>query len=268
MSIHPTAVIARTVELDANVTVGPYCVLEGQVRIAGGCRLFHNVFVTGWTQIESDCELHPGVIVGHSPQYLKYKGDRSFCRIGKGAILREYVTVHRGTVPESETVVGESCFLLGGSHVAHNCKLGKGVTLVNGVLLAGHVQVHDGATLGGAAVVHQFVRIGERAMVMGNSRIQMDVPPFAMVDEDGRVCGLNRIGMRRAGMSHAQLDELRKAYRILYGSQLPFREAITRLSHEVTGDAGRTLLNFLQADSRRCITGRSRRAVAQSPSGD
>ncbi|MBI1826978.1 MAG: acyl-ACP--UDP-N-acetylglucosamine O-acyltransferase [Planctomycetes bacterium] len=264
MSIHPTAIIERTVELDSNVTVGPYCVLEGNVQIASGCRLAHNVYVTGWTHIDADCELNTGVIVGHTPQDLKYKGERSYCRIGKGTILREYVTVHRGTLPESETVIGENCFLLGGSHVAHNCKLGKGVTLVNGALLAGHVEIRDGATLGGGALVHQFVRIGECVMITGNARVPMDVPPFAMVDPDGRVCGLNRIGMRRAGISPEQLDELRKAYRILYGSQLSFREAIDRLSREATGDAGRTLLNFLQADSRRGITGRSRRTTSAS----
>lgn len=258
MSIHRTAIVDPKADVDPSAEVGPYCVIDGNVKIASGCRLYHNVFVTGWTQIEPDCELHPGVIVGHAPQDIKYKGERTYCRIGARTLLREYATVHRGTMPESETVVGPDCFLLGGSHVGHNCRLGSGVTLINNVLLAGHVEVHEGATLGGAAAVHQFVRIGERSMVGGNARVSMDVPPFALVDVDGRVVGLNRVGMRRAGMAHADLVELRAAYRILYGSNLPFQAAINRVALQANGDAVKKLVAFLRGPSRRGITGAAR----------
>ncbi|MBI4716456.1 MAG: acyl-ACP--UDP-N-acetylglucosamine O-acyltransferase [Planctomycetes bacterium] len=266
MSIHPTALVDGKAELDADVEVGPYCVIDGHVRIAAGCRLHHGVYVTGWTELGPACVLHPGVIVGHEPQDVKYHGERSYCRIGRRTVLREHVTIHRGTIPDSETVVGEECFLLAGSHVAHNCRLGRGVTLINNVLLAGHVSIEDRATLGGGAVVHQFVRIGELTMIPGNGRVSMDVPPFAMLDFVGRVVGLNRVGMRRAGMTGEERDEIRALYRTLYGSSLPFREAVDRASVQAQTPAGRRLIAFLREESRRGIAGASHGA-SRTPAG-
>jgi UDP-N-acetylglucosamine acyltransferase len=259
LAIHPTAVIDRRAEIDGNVEVGPFCVIEGHVRVAAGCRLYQHVYLTGWTQIGESCVLHPGVIVGHEPQDTKYRGERSYCRIGARTILREYVTIHRGTIPDSETVVGDDCFLLAGGHVAHNCTIGSGVTLINNVLLGGHVRVDDRATLGGGAGIHQFVRIGELAMIAGTARVVMDVPPFALIDTEGRVAGLNRIGLRRAGMSHEDLRDVREAYRVLYASGLSFTEAVERLAGGGSCSAARQrLVRFLQANSRRGVAGRSR----------
>ena len=215
MPIHPTAIIHPKAELDSTADVGPYCIIEGHVRVASGCRLHQGVYLTGWTQIGEDCELHPGVVVGHEPQDIKYKGERSYCRVGRGTILREYVTIHRGTIPDSETVVGEDCFLLVGSHVGHNCTVGDGVTLINDVLLAGHVEIGNRATIGGGAGIHQFVRIGELAMFAGNARVIQDIVPFALVGPEGRVAGLNRIGLRRAGISRDEVHDIRMAYRLL-----------------------------------------------------
>jgi len=233
-------------------------VIDAHVQIASGCRLYHNVYLTGWTQIGEDCELHPGVIVGHAPQDIKYAGQRTYCRIGRGTILREYVTVHRGTEPESETVVGEDCFILAGSHVGHNCRVGRGVTLINNTLLGGHVTVEDRATLGGAAGIHQFVRIGELAMVAGCARVVMDVVPFALADTDGRVAGINRVGLRRAGMPREHVLEIREAYRTLFALGLPFREAVEKLANDVKTPPGLRLLKFLQCESRKGIAGRPR----------
>ena len=259
MSIHPSAIIDRQAEIDSNVAIGANCVIDAGVRIRSGCRLYHNVYVTGWTEIGSDCELHPGVIVGHIPQDTKYTGAKSYCRIGRGTVLREYVTVHRGTVPESETVVGEECFLLGGSHVGHNCTVADRVTLINHVLLGGHVQVGPRVTMGGAAAVHQFVRVGELAMIAAVGRVVMDVPPFALTEPTGRIAGLNRVGMRRAGMSREEMDDVRNAYRILLGRETFFRAAVERLGGEVKTPAGRRLLAFLQQESKRGVAGSSRR---------
>lgn len=265
MSIHPSAVIDPKAELDSSVRVGPYCVIDGHVRIAAGCRLYHGVYVTGWTQIDEDCELHPGVIVGHEPQDKKYQGQRSYCRVGRGTILREYVTIHRGTTEESETVVGEGCYLLGGSHVAHNCEVGNRVTLINSVLLGGHVRVGEGATFGGGAVIHQFVRVGALAMIAGNARITMDVLPFALTDFEGRVAGLNRIGLRRAGMAREDIAEVREVFRILFRSGLPFSDAVGRLDRTSGSEVRDRIVAFLQEKSARGVAGRSRRLPRQAP---
>ncbi len=259
MAIHPTAIIDSAAELDSSVDVGPFCVIDGNVRVAAGCRLYQGVYLTGWTEIGEGCELHPGVIVGHAPQDIKYGGERSYCRVGRGTILREYVTIHRGTIPDSETIVGEDCFLLAGAHVAHNCRVGNRVTLINNVLLAGHVQVGDGATLGGGAGVHQFVRIGELVMIPGAGRVGQDVLPFALLDTQGHVAGLNRIGMRRAGMSREHMQQVREAYRLLFSLGLSLPNAVDRLAEEPPSPPRERLLAFLRGESKQGLAGRVRR---------
>ena len=265
MAIHPTAIIDSKAEIDGSVEIGPYCVIEANVRVASGCRLYQNVYLTGWTTIEKDCVLHPGVIVGHEPQDVGFPGGRSFCRIGRGTILRENVTVHRGTKPESETVVGEDCFLLGGAHVAHNCVLGNRVTMINNVLLAGYAEIGEGATLGGAAMVHQFVRVGALAMITGNASVRMDIPPYAMVTAEGRVAGLNRVGLRRAGVSTEHSAAIREAYRIIYADGITTLDAAERIAALGDAPALITLAAFLRSESRRGLAGRSRSRVENEP---
>lgn len=258
MPIHPTAIIDPRARIDSSAKIGPFCVIEGEVEIGPRTRLMQGVYVTGWTTIGPDCEIHPHVILGHAPQDIKYHGERSFCRIGSGCIIRENVSVHRGTIPDSETVVGDSCFLLGGSHVGHNCRVGNKVTLINNVLLAGHVTVEDKVTIGGAAAIHQFVRIGELTMVAGLARVVMDIPPFALTDSLGRVAGLNRVGLRRNEYSRDDVAALREAYRVLYSGQGDFRLAVQKLESHASTPATRKLVQFLTAESKRGIVGRSR----------
>ena len=270
MAIHPTAIIDPKAEIDGSVEIGPFCVIDGDVRIAAGCRLYQNVYVTGWTTIDENCVLHPGVIVGHEPQDVGFGGGRSSCRIGRGTILRENVSVHRGTKPDTDTVIGEECFLLGGAHVAHNCVLGDRVTMINNVLLAGYVEIGDGVTLGGAAMVHQFVRIGALAMIAGNARVRLDIPPFAITTLEGYVAGLNRVGLRRAGMSRDDVAAIRDAYRAIYNEGGTPQEAAQRVAALGESPQHRTLVDFLDAESRRGLAGRSRRRatspeIAESP---
>ncbi len=261
MAIHPTAIVNPKAEIDPTVEIGPFCVIDAHVRMGPRCRLCHGVYLTGWTEIGEGCVIHPGAIIGHEPQDVKYQGERSFCRIGRETIVREYVTIHRGTIPESETRVGERCFLLAGSHVAHNCTVGDQVTLINGVLLAGHVEVGDRVTMGGGAAVHQFVRIGELAMIAGNASVTMDVVPFSLVDRDGRVLGLNRVGLRRAELSRDEVREIRELYRVLFGSKLAFREAADRATTLAETAAGRRIAEFLRTTSRRGFAGPARGLV-------
>lgn len=258
MPIHPTAIVDARARIDAGAHIGPYCIVDGDAEIRAGCKLLHSVYVTGWTTIGPDCEIHPHAIIGHAPQDIKYHGERSYCRIGRGCIIRENASIHRGTIPDSETVVGEGCFLLGGAHVGHNCRVGNKVTLINNVLLAGHVTVEDCVTIGGATAVHQFVRIGELAMVAGGARVVMDVPPFALTDPQGRVAGLNRVGLRRNEYGRDELNALRDAYRTLYGGRAEFRDSVRKLAEQATTPATQKLLRFIDSPTRRGIVGRSR----------
>ncbi|MGD2110075.1 MAG: acyl-ACP--UDP-N-acetylglucosamine O-acyltransferase [Phycisphaerae bacterium] len=268
MAIHPTAIIDPKAELDSTVEVGPYCVIEGHVRVAARCRLYQGVYLTGWTTIGEDSILHPFVIVGHEPQDVKYKGQRTFCRIGRRAVLREHVTVHRGTIPDSETMVGDDCFLLAGCHVAHNCVVGDNVTLINNVLLAGHVEVADRVTMGGSSVAHQFVRIGELAMLAGKARVTQDILPFALVAPGGRIAGLNRVGLRRAGLTREEFNDIRLAYRILFASGLSLPDAIERMAREVRTEPGKGIVQFLRHTGPRGLAGRDRRQPTSAPAAD
>jgi UDP-N-acetylglucosamine acyltransferase len=263
--IHPTSIIHPKADLDATVEVGPFCVIDEHVRIDAGCRLMHNVYVTGWTHIEEGCILHPGVIVGHSPQDVKYAGQRTYCRIGARTVLREYVTIHRGTDPESATNVGCDCFLLASSHVGHNCVLGDHVTIINAALLGGHVYVGERAMIGGAVGIHQFVRIGSLAMLAGTARVVQDVLPCALTDERGHIAGVNTVGLRRAGLPPGDIREVRTLFRILLGAGL--FETRLALARDVARTAtGARILAFLQEPSRRTLAGRSRhRSRATDP---
>ncbi len=257
MAIHPTAIVDSKAEIHESVEIGPYCVIDANVKVHAGCKLEQNVYLTGWTEIGENCVIHPGVIIGHEPQDVKYSGERTYCCIGKNNVFREYVTIHRGTVPESETRVGDDCFLLANSHVAHNCMVGNNVTMINGVLLAGHVEIGDRVTVGGGAGVHQFSRIGDLAMIAGMAAVRMDVVPYALVDEDGRIAGLNRVGLKRAGLAAGEVLDIRRAYRVLFGKTANFAQACEELAAKVTTSAGRKIAEFVARDSRRGFAGRS-----------
>lgn len=260
MSIHGSAVIDARAELDNDVDVGPYAVIDGPVRVHGGTRIGAHAVLMGWTEIGPKCAIHSFACVGDVPQDWAYAGARSFCQIGGGTVIREGATVHRGTAPESTTRVGERCLLMANAHVGHNCQIADDVVLVNGTLLAGHVSIGPRAFISGLAGIHQFVRIGELAMIGGLVKIGMDVPPFFTVDGNPEACtGVNVIGLRRAGLAPPEREELRAAYRLLYRSGRPFRAAVDELAGVVRTDPGRRLVEFLRADSKRGILAGSAR---------
>ncbi len=251
MPIHPTAIIDPEAMIDPSAEIGPYVVIEGPVRIGADTRVRSHVFLAGWTEIGQRCDIHPFAVIGHLPQDFHFEGGRSFCKIGDDVVIREHVTIHRGTQPESTTEVGDRCFLLTHAHVAHNCRLGRGVTMINGSAVAGHVTVDDGATIGVCTLVHQFVRIGRLAFLAGQGRIGMDVPPFMTAFGASTIVHHNLVGLRRAGFSAEELREIRQAFRTLYRSGLPFSKAVERLAETVKTGPGRELVAFLRSESRR-----------------
>lgn len=260
MQIHPTAIVDPGAELADDVVIGPWCVIEKHVRVASGVRLYHNVYLTGWTEIGEDCVIHPGAIVGHEPQDLKHTADmRSFCRVGPRTIIRENATIHRGTEPDSETRIGADCFLMGNIHIAHNCQIGDRVIMTNNVALAGHVQIEDRVTIGGGTVIHQFVRVGELVMIRGGAALGMDIIPFSIADRFGKVSGLNTIGLRRAEVSSEARKELQRALHTLYDLKLgSFEQRVARLASTAESPVARQLVAFLKSESKRGFAGRRR----------
>ena len=215
--IHPTAIVSPQAELDSTVEVGPHAIIEGQVKIGAGTRVWANAYITGHTEIGRDNQIHMGAVIGHEPQDLKFdRSMRSYLRIGDRNVFREYCTVHRGTEPESATVIGNECFLMGLSHVGHNCVLGNGVIICNCALVAGHVHIGDRAFVSGGVVIHQFTRVGRLAMFSGNARVSMDVPPFTLAAERNEIHALNLVGLRRAKIPAPAIRELKQLFQLFY----------------------------------------------------
>ncbi len=238
-SIHPTAIVSPDAELGDGVEVGPYAVIEKDVSVGSGTRLHSHVVVKRYTRIGSGCEIHTGVIIGDVPQDRNFEPCRSWVVIGDGSILRECVTIHRGTTEENCTRVGKNCFLMAFSHVAHDCVLGDNVILANGALVAGHVQIGDGAFISGNCLLHQFVRIGRLAMLGGGAGVSKDVPPFCLVAPlcVNRVAGLNMVGLRRAGVSVRSRIALEHAFRRIFCSGRNLRSAASEFVDRDDEDA-------------------------------
>ncbi|MBK8914917.1 MAG: acyl-ACP--UDP-N-acetylglucosamine O-acyltransferase [Phycisphaerales bacterium] len=252
MAIHPTAIIDPTAEVSREAEVGPYCIIERGVRIGERVRLIAHVYVGEGTTIDPRVEIHPFATVGQPPQDLAFSGEPTFTRIGEETIIREHVSIHRGTMPGSITTVGRRCFLMACSHIAHNCTVGDDVKMANGALLAGHVSVGDKAFIAGNTAIHQFVRVGELAMISG-VRVTNDVVPFMILGPMG-VVGPNVVGLRRAGCSPEERKEIREGYRTLFRSGISFRTAVEQVAARVTTEPGRRLAAFVLAPSKRGYT--------------
>lgn len=264
MAIHPTAIVDRRAELDPSVEVGAYAVIAADVRVGAGTRIYPHAYISEGTTLGQRCQVHPFAVVGHHPQDLKWQQQPSYTQIGDETIIREGAQVHRGTMPESTTIVGRRVYLMATGHVGHNCVIGDDVIIANAGLVSGHVEIGPRAFVSGCAVIHQFVRIGELAMIGGGVRVSTDVPPFMLVTPDG-LAGTNVVGLHRAGFTAQQRQELRQAYKTLFRSGLPFARALAQVAETVQTDAGRRLVEFLRTPSRRGIMrfrGRGRQSAA------
>ena len=234
-SIYTTAVIDPRARLAEGVTIGAYSVVGPEVELGSGVELGHHVVLEGRVIVGARTRIGHGSIIGAPPQDLKYKpGTPSGVRIGEDTVVREYVTVHRATIPEGWTEVGNSTLLMSMSHVAHDCKIGNHVIIVNYAGLTGHVQVGDRATVSGLSGIHPFVRIGAYAYVGGCSKVIQDVPPFVIVDgAPATARSVNVIGLRRGGVGAEDRRQIQAAFRILYRSGLSPVTAIRRIRAEI-----------------------------------
>lgn len=210
-----------------------------------------HAYLTGWTEIGADNEIHPGAVLGDAPQDKAYKGAETYLKIGERNIFREYVQVHRGTIPASSTIVGDDNFLMANSHVGHNCKLGNQIVIANGALLGGYVEVGNSVFISGNCVVHQFVRIGDYALMRGLSGTSRDVPPYAIVDWQHTVRGVNVVGLKRAGFDDRRVRELRAAFRALFRKGRNLSLAIKEIEERGrANDDVLALLEFIKSSKR------------------
>jgi UDP-N-acetylglucosamine acyltransferase len=232
--IHPTAIVERGAELGPGVVVGPYAYIGPRVVIGEGTRIGLHAIIEGRATIGPRCQIHHGAAIGNIPQDLKFRSVPTYVTIGMETTVREYATIHAATEEGETTVVGDRVLLMAYTHVAHNCRIGNQVILANAVNLAGHVRVDDYAILGGLTPVHQFVSIGTHAFIGGGSRVPQDVPPYVKAAGNPlRACGLNSVGMERRGIGADVRLELKRAYRILYRSQLNVSQALDRILGEL-----------------------------------
>ena len=248
--IHPTAIVAPSAKLDPTVEVGPYAIIDGSVEVGPGCVIGPHVYLTGLTSVGSRNRFFAGCVIGEAPQDLKYQGTPTRLRIGDDNVFREHVTVHRSTKVGEETVIGSENFLMAHCHVAHNCRVGDQVIIANGALLGGHVSVADRAFISGNCLVHQFVRVGTLALMQGGSAISKDLPPYTVARGDNGICGLNTVGLRRAGMPAAERLELRQLYHALFRTRANRRAAIAAARTQFTSPSCVTLLEFLRGAKR------------------
>ena len=257
MPVDPSALVAPTARVHAKAQVGPqavigeYAIVEEDVVIGPYCRLEPYVYVKRWTTLGERNEISAGTVLGTDPLDKNFTGERSYLRIGDGNIIREHYTISRGTQPESVTEIGGRNYIMTSGHIAHNCKIGNNCVIASCALVAGHVEVEDQAFISGGVVIHQFSKIGRLAMIGGNSRVNSDVPPFFLYsDFNVAPKGLNLVGLRRAGVSKAEIDALKRAYRILYRSGFKLEEALARIDAELDTEQTRHLAAFIRASKR------------------
>jgi UDP-N-acetylglucosamine acyltransferase len=245
--------------------VGPYAVIDEGVELGPGCVVGPYVYLTGLTIIGSKNQFFAGCVIGEAPQDLKYAGAPTRLRIGDENIFREQVTVHRSNKTAGETVIGANNFLMQHSHVAHDCVLHDQIILGGGALMAGHVTIEDRAFISGNCLLHQFVTVGTLSLMQGGSAISKDLPPFTVARGTNRICGLNTIGLRRAGISPGDRLELKKLYRTLFRDALNLRSALTAARKKFSSAPAQLLLDFIASSKRGvCAEGSAIAAEAET----
>lgn len=251
--IHPTAIIDPSAEIDSRVTIGPYVIVKSDVRIGAGTTIGSYTTIEKYVSIGEDCQIFQYAAIGGAPQDLKFHGEKSYLTIGRGSIIREFVTINRGTEAGGGiTEVGEENYLMAYTHIAHDCKTGRQVILANNSTLAGHIEIGDHATIGGLVAIHQFVKIGDYAYIGGKSAVVKDIPPYVIAAGDrASLHGLNNVGLKRHRFSNFTLGELKKAYRIFFRIGLTVKQASERVKAEVEQiPEVRNLTDFIVNSSR------------------
>ncbi|MBS0000951.1 MAG: acyl-ACP--UDP-N-acetylglucosamine O-acyltransferase [Cyclobacteriaceae bacterium] len=249
--IHPEAKIAD------NVVIEPFACIHKNVMIDEGTWIGSHVTIMEGARIGKNCKVFPGSVISGIPQDLKFAGENTTVEIGDNTIIREFVTISRGTINRSKTVIGKNCLLMAYVHVAHDCVLGDNCILVNAVQVAGHVRIDDWAIIGGSTSIHQFVKIGSHVMVAGGSLVRKDVPPFTKAAREPlSYSGINSIGLRRRGYSNEKINEIQEIYRHVYLKGLNNSKALDVLELEMPASRERDeIINFIRTSDRGIMKG-------------
>lgn len=256
--IDPRADVNPKAEIGNDVTIRAFAVVEAGAVIGDGTSVAHHALIASGARIGKNCEIHHGAVIGHVPQDLKYKNEPTTCELGDRNVIREYATLHRGTVETGRTIIGNDNLLMGYVHIAHDCVLGNNIIMSNAAMVAGHVHIDDFAIIGGITPVHQFVRIGAHTMIGGGLRVPKDVPPYVRAAGEPLVfAGLNSIGLRRRGFSAETIAALDTAYTILYNSGLNVSQAVARITADASLMAKpeiQYVVKFIRESKRGIIT--------------
>lgn len=250
--IHPNA------RIGGNVKIGAFTSIEEDVEIGAGTQIGANVTILNGSRIGENCKIFPGAVIGGEPQDIKFSGIKTIAVIGDNSVLREYVTVNRGSQSKGQTLVGSNCYFMAYAHVAHDCIVGDNVILVNSVHLAGEVEIDDWAIISGISAIHQFVKVGKHVMLSGGSVLGRDIPPYIVAARRHPVAykGVNVIGMRRRGFSNEQIAEAKDIYRVLFQNELNFKNAFEKIKSEFADSVIKSeIINFINRSNRGLIKG-------------
>ena len=253
MPIHPTAIIDPSARIPPSCSIGPFCVIGPNVELGENCELASHVVIHGPTKIGGNNRIFPFAALGLEPQDISYKGEPTRLEIGDNNVIREYVTINRGTTKGGGTTrIGSHILIMAYTHIGHDCQIGDRAMLVNAATLAGHVTVEEWAVVGALCPVHQFVRIGAHSYIGGGTTITQDVLPFSMTSaaRDVHAYGLNKIGLQRRGFSDERIKKLHRAYRYLLAAKMNTSQALEKLKSEDTTDDVKYLIDFIEKSER------------------
>jgi UDP-N-acetylglucosamine acyltransferase len=255
MTIHPTAIVDRSAEIASDVVVGPHCIIGPEVRIGSGSILDPYTHICRWTTVGRNCRFHSHCVIGGDPQDLKYQGEATWLQIGNANVIREFVTLNRGTQGGGGvTRIGDENLFMAYCHVAHDSQVGSSIIMANAATLAGHVLVEDHSTIGAFSAVHQFCRIGPHAFIGGFSVITRDALPYIKTVGDrnhAKIYGINSVGLQRKSLPERSIEELKQVYRVLFRSKMNTTEALLK-AHETAWTAPEvaTLMQFMESSHR------------------
>lgn len=250
-NIHPTAIVSPKAKLGNNVNVGPYAIIEEDVEIGDNTSIGPHACIYDGARIGKNVTVYQSAAVSNAPQDLKYEGEKTYFYIGDNTVIREFVTLHRGTIETGISEIGSNCLIMAYAHVAHDCKIGNNCIIANSVQIAGHVTVQDWVIIGGGCLVHQFGIIGQHAMIQGGLQVANDVPPYVLAASiPMKFSGLNVVGLRRRGFAKEDIQIIKDAYKTLYHSGLNISEAKIELKEKFDNKYVNIILEFLNSTKR------------------
>jgi len=251
-NIHSTAIVSKKAELGKDVSIGPHSIIEENVIIGDGCKIESSVVIASGARLGKNVSVSHSAVIATEPQDLKFGGEETLAEIGDNTVVREFVTINRGTIAHGKTTLGKNCLVMAYAHVAHDCIIGDGVIMANSVNLAGHVEIGDFAILGGVLPVHQFVKIGAHSMIGGGFRVQQDICPYSLVGGYPlKVVGINSVGLKRRGFTQDTVRTLEQVFKILFFSNLNTTQAAEKIQIEFDSTAEiKEILGFINRSNR------------------